>query len=332
IDNYYGYQSNGYFQDQTEVDATDAKLPNTLPGDIKYVDQNGDGVINDMDRVDLGDPFPHLNYSVTLDLRYKKWDFSMLGVGVGKRTGRLAGLEGYPVLVDGTDNNMGSPRQYYMDNRWTPDNPNARFPRVWTGNSSNAVLSDVWLSDAAFFRIKTIQLGYTFPQLGSSIRNFRVYVNAQDAITFTNWEGLEPERNGGNGNYPRMATFNCGINATILSRIKFIKIKKIQIYFIVLLTFAPTGCEKFLDRIDPTAMAFTEFFNTEADLQRVAYSSFYDVFTNHTNRRTLFYMLDGRSDNGYSRVEGDHHQIMANGNFNSNSRAAEYYYTLHLKH
>ncbi len=216
IDNYYGYQSNGYFQDQTEVDATDAKLPNTLPGDIKYVDQNGDGVINDMDRVDLGDPFPHLNYSVTLDLRYKKWDFSMLGVGVGKRTGRLAGLEGYPVLMDGTDNNMGSPRQYYMDNRWTPDNPNARFPRVWTGNSSNAVLSDVWLSDAAFFRIKTIQLGYTFPQLGSSIRNFRVYVNAQDAITFTNWEGLEPERNGGNGNYPRMATFSLGIKATIL--------------------------------------------------------------------------------------------------------------------
>ena len=216
IDNYYGYQSNGYFQNQDEIDATDAKLPNTLPGDIKYVDQNGDGVINDMDRVDLGDPFPHLNYSLTLDLRYKKWDFSMLGVGVGKRTGRLAGLEGYPVLMDGTDNNMGSPRQYYMDNRWTPDNPNARFPRVWTGNSSNAVLSDVWLSDAAFFRIKTIQLGYTFPQLGNSVRNLRVYVNAQDAITFTNWEGLEPERNGGNGNYPRMATFSLGIKATIL--------------------------------------------------------------------------------------------------------------------
>jgi len=224
IDNYYGYQSNGYFQNQAEVDATDAKLPNTLPGDIKLIDQNGDGIINDMDRVDLGDPFPHLNYSVTLDLRYKEWDFSMLGVGVGKRNGRLMGLEGYPVLMDGTDNSMGTPRQYYMDNRWTPDNPDARFPRVWTGNSSNAILSDVWLSDAAFFRIKTIQLGYTFPQLGNSIRNFRVYLNAQDAITFTNWEGLEPERgwdksnaqNQGNGNYPRMATFSLGIKATIL--------------------------------------------------------------------------------------------------------------------
>lgn len=216
IDNYYGYQSNGYFQNQAEIDATDAKLPNTLPGDIKYVDQNGDGIINDMDRVDLGDPFPHLNYSLTLDLRYKKWDFFMLGVGVGKRTGRLAGMEGYPVLMDGTNNNLGSPRQYYMDNRWTPENPNSRFPRVWTGNSSNAVLSDVWLSDASFFRVKTMQVGYTFPTLGNSIRNFRVYFNAQDAITFTNWEGLEPERNGGNGTYPRMATFSIGIKATIL--------------------------------------------------------------------------------------------------------------------
>lgn len=216
IDNYYGYESNGYFQTQEEVDATEAKLPNTLPGDIKLVDQNNDGIINDMDRVDLGDPFPHMNYSITLDVRYKNWDFYALGMGVGERTGRLNGLEGYPVLMDGGDNSLGTPRQYYMDNRWTPENPNARFPRVWTGNSSNANLSNVWLSDASFFRIKTLQVGYTFPKLSNSIRNFRVYLNAQDAITFTNWEGLEPERNGGNGSYPRMATFSLGIKATIL--------------------------------------------------------------------------------------------------------------------
>lgn len=216
IDNYYGYESNGYFQTQEEVDATEAKLPNTLPGDIKLVDQNNDGIINDMDRVDLGDPFPHMNYSITLDVRYKNWDFYALGMGVGERTGRLNGMEGYPVLMDGGDNSLGTPRQFYMDNRWTPENPNARFPRVWTGNSSNANLSNVWLSDASFFRIKTLQVGYTFPKLSNSIRNFRVYLNAQDAITFTNWEGLEPERNGGNGSYPRMATFSLGIKATIL--------------------------------------------------------------------------------------------------------------------
>lgn len=216
IDNYYGYQSNGYFKDQAEVNETTAKLPNTLPGDIRYVDRNGDGVINDKDKVDLGDPFPHLNYSVNFDLRYKRWDFSLLGQGVGRRTGRLNGMEGYPVLMDGSNNNLGAPRQEYMDNRWTPDNQNSRFPRVWTGSSANAVLSDVWLGDASFFRLKTIQLGYSIPKLSNSIQNIRIYMNAQDALTFTKWEGLEPERNGGNGNYPRMANYSIGIKASIL--------------------------------------------------------------------------------------------------------------------
>lgn len=215
VDNYYGYKTDGYFQTQEEVDATEAKLPNTLPGDIKYVDLNGDGIINDKDKVNLGDPFPHMNYSVNINMRYRNWDFSVLGQGVGKRLGRLNGMEGYPVLVDGSSNSLGVPRQEYMDNRWTPETPNSRFPRVWTGSSPNAVLSDVWLSNASFFRFKSIQLGYNIPKLGNSIRNIRLYLNAQDAITITNWEGLEPERNGGNGNYPRMATYTFGAKLTI---------------------------------------------------------------------------------------------------------------------
>jgi len=215
IDNYYGYETEGFFADRADVDGTVAKMPNTLPGDIKYKDQNGDGIINDDDRVNLGDPFPHLNYSINLNLKYKNWDFAMLGQGVGKRTSRLNGQEGYPVLVDGASNALGAPRQEYADNRWTPENQNSRFPRVWTGASTNTFLSDVWLSDASFFRIKMLQIGYTFPKLGKNIKNVRMYINAQDAFTFTKYEGLEPERNGGNGNYPRMATYSFGIRATI---------------------------------------------------------------------------------------------------------------------
>ena len=215
IDNYYGFESDGYFQDQSEIDAAEAILPNTLPGDIRYVDQNGDGIINEDDKIFLADPHPHYNYSVNVDLQYKNWDFNLLGQGVGKRTGRLGGMEGFPVYVDGSANNLGATRQDYMDNRWTPETPNSRFPRVWTGITPNTELSDVWLSDASYFRIKTIQFGYTFQTLGKYIRNARVYVNAQDAITFTKWEGLEPERNGGNGNYPRMASYSIGINMTL---------------------------------------------------------------------------------------------------------------------
>lgn len=215
IDNYYGYETEGLFRDKADVDGTAAKMPNTLPGDIKYKDQNGDGIINDDDRINLGDPFPHLNYSLNLNLKYKNWDFAMLGQGVGKRTSRLNGQEGYPILVDGSSNALGAPRQEYADNRWTAENPNSRFPRVWTGASTNTFLSDVWLSDASFFRIKMLQIGYTFPKWGKNIRNIRMYINAQDAFTFTKYEGLEPERNGGNGNYPRMATYSFGIRATI---------------------------------------------------------------------------------------------------------------------
>ncbi|MBP3944286.1 SusC/RagA family TonB-linked outer membrane protein [Sphingobacteriaceae bacterium WQ 2009] len=215
IDNYYGYETNGYFKDAEDVQNTKAKMPNTLPGDIKYVDKNGDGIINDDDRVNLGDPFPHLNYSINLNLKYKGWDFAALGQGVGKRTSRLNGMEGYPVLVDNSSNALGAPRVEYADNRWTPENQNSRFPRVWTGASTNTYLSDVWLSDASFFRIKMLQIGYTFQKMGKNFRNVRFYVNAQDAITFTKYEGLEPERNGGNGNYPRMATYSFGVRATI---------------------------------------------------------------------------------------------------------------------
>jgi hypothetical protein len=143
---------------------------------------------------------------------------------VGKRTGWLRGQEGYPVLVDGSTNALGAPRQEYADNYWSSSNLDSRFPRVWSGVSTNAYLSDVWLSDASYFRIKMLQLGYTVKNIGKSFKNTRFYVNVQDAFTFTKWEGLDPERVGivggdenydGNGSYPRMATYTFGIRTSI---------------------------------------------------------------------------------------------------------------------
>lgn len=102
--------------------------------------------------------------------------------------------------------------------------------------------------------------------------------------------------------------------------------------YILVLSFLLVGCEDYLDKTDPTATKFDEFYNDEGDLQRVVYSSYRDVFTHNSDRRILFYMQDGKSDNAYSRTEGDHHQKIANGSFNTNTRAFEYYYTLHMKH
>ncbi len=106
--------------------------------------------------------------------------------------------------------------------------------------------------------------------------------------------------------------------------------KKIILLIITLATLS--SCEKFLDKQDPTATSFDEFFNTEEDLRRVVYSSYLDAFMTPTDRRLLFYMMDGRTDNAYSRIETDHHMVIANGNMTSNSRLAEYYWTLFNKH
>ncbi|MDR2283833.1 MAG: RagB/SusD family nutrient uptake outer membrane protein [Sphingobacterium sp.] len=97
-----------------------------------------------------------------------------------------------------------------------------------------------------------------------------------------------------------------------------------------------SSCEKFLDKTDPTATNFEEFFSTEADILRVVYSSYLDVFTNTANSATVrsnfFYMEEGKSDNAYSRSAGDNHQSIANGNLNSNTSTVNYYYSLHMKH
>ncbi len=104
---------------------------------------------------------------------------------------------------------------------------------------------------------------------------------------------------------------------------------------VIILIFISTifmGCEDYLDKTDPTATSFVEFFNDEEDLRRVVYSSYLDVFTKPDQRGTLFYMNEGKSDNAYSRIEGDYHQRIANGSINSTTDAFLYYYELQMKH
>lgn len=104
------------------------------------------------------------------------------------------------------------------------------------------------------------------------------------------------------------------------------------ISYSILLSLFLFGCTDFLDKRDPTATTFVEFFNNEEDLRRVIYSSYLDVFTNPQSQALVYYMDEGKSDNAYSRVEGYHHQVIANGNFNSNTTTFLYYYELYMKH
>lgn len=100
----------------------------------------------------------------------------------------------------------------------------------------------------------------------------------------------------------------------------------------IILSVTLLGCESFLDKTDPTATSFDEFYNSEEDLRRVVYSSYLDVFTHSSAAGLLFYMNDAKSDNAYGRVEGHHSQLIANGNFNSSTSTFLYYYELHMKH
>ncbi len=102
------------------------------------------------------------------------------------------------------------------------------------------------------------------------------------------------------------------------------------LYTIVLFTLF--SCEDYLDKPDPNATSFVEFFNDEGDLRRVVYSSYRDVFTHNGDSRTLFYHKDAKSDNAYSRIQSHYHQNVGNGNFNSTSPGFLYYYELHMKH
>lgn len=107
--------------------------------------------------------------------------------------------------------------------------------------------------------------------------------------------------------------------------------KKSLLFLSLLAATSFSSCEKFLDKTDPTATSFVEFFNTEEDLRRVVFSSYIDVFTS-SGRGLLFYMEDGKSDNAYSRIVGDNHQVIANGNFTANTETFLYYYELQMKH
>lgn len=132
------------------------------PGDIRYLDKNGDGVIKpDDDRFIVGNDFPRYTFGFTYGLEYKGFDFSMMWQGVGKRNKWMRGES-----VEAFHNNNEGPVMDFHQDRWTPNNPDATYPRLTMGaeSANNAAKSDFWIQDAKYLRLKNAQIGYTFPQ------------------------------------------------------------------------------------------------------------------------------------------------------------------------
>jgi len=218
---FYGFQTLGLFKKQSDVlNYKDPKTgaliqPNAQPGDFKFADLNGDGKITGDDRTFIGDPTPTWTYGITVSASYKGFDLLVFGQGV-------AGNDIFNGLrrLDISSANWTTAA---MD-RWTETNRNTNFPRLITGdpNKNFSSPSNFYLSDGSYFRIKTLQLGYSLPQAIVSkigMEKLRFYVSSNNLVTFTKYAGFDPEIGGSSygidrGVYPQARSFLLGINVT----------------------------------------------------------------------------------------------------------------------
>lgn len=224
IGGYWLISTAGYFNSQEEVDAyaKDGKKiqPAAEPGDIKFVDANNDGVINDDDRVFQGSPFPDFTFALNGNMRYKNFDLS---IGLQGVLGNKIYNATRQTLEDVTkgSNFLASFLDY-----WTPENKNASHPRLtWDDpNRNTRAESDRYLENGSYLRLRSVQLGYTFPQtwFKGAIQHARVYINAENLFTITSYSGYSPDVNADNANYrgfdnfiyPTNRTFMLGLNVT----------------------------------------------------------------------------------------------------------------------
>ena len=202
---FYGHVTDGIFQNQAEVDAHATQtthsnpLRRTSPGDIRFKDLNGDGVINNNDRQMIGNPWPELEGGITNNLNFRGFDFSaflQFSLGNDIMNAQQIYMAQYG---SGGDNHTTKAME-----RWTPTNLGATEPRaVWGDPNVNTRYSDRFVEDGSYWRVKNIVLGYTLPQnlVGRAIRgrSARLYFQAQNLLTFTDYSGFDPEVNS-NGN------------------------------------------------------------------------------------------------------------------------------------
>lgn len=207
----FGLQAIGYFVDQADID-------NSLPqqfgpvkaGDIKYKDMNGDKVINSDDRVAMGynSTCPEIYYSFSLGLEWKGLGFSAQFQGVGNYTAILSGTYYHPLVDNTTISN------YAYRNRWTPETPNARFPRLTSETvDNNLQTSSLWLADRSFLKLRNCEVYYKLPSSWLNkfwMKNAKVYVRGVDLLCFDSIDQLDPEAM--NNSYPATRSIHVGLS------------------------------------------------------------------------------------------------------------------------
>jgi len=215
---FYGYKTAGLLQNQAEADQYNTTFgQSAMAGDVRFVDYNQDGVIDDLDRTKIGKGMPDWTFGLTIGADYKNFDFNAFFQG-------SLGNDIYDFSQRGDIPAMNRP-SWILD-RWHGEGTSNKIPRVTRENpNGNWRSSDLYVKDGSFVRLKSIQLGYTLPTSilrKAYIQKFRVYVSAENLFTLTSYEGFEPEVAAGSyttigvdkGVYPQSRTISLGANIT----------------------------------------------------------------------------------------------------------------------
>ncbi|MGL5112320.1 MAG: SusC/RagA family TonB-linked outer membrane protein [Flavobacterium sp.] len=213
---FYGYKTDGIFQNQAEVAAHPSQIAlgaNAAPGDIRFVDTNGDGVIDTKDRTNIGDPIPTATMGFNMQMNYKNVDFALYAfASVGNDM-----VRNYERTLSDAN------RLNYTLDRWTGEGTSNNVPRATTAATSNNVFSDYFVEDASYLRIQNIQIGYSLNQSFCQkigISKFRLYTGVNNLYTFTKYKGFDPGASNGApigggidyGFYPIPRTYLMGLN------------------------------------------------------------------------------------------------------------------------
>jgi hypothetical protein len=227
IGSFYMLEMEGIFQNQTDILLSAFQGNNIRPGDVKYKDQNGDGRIDNEDRVHLGSAIPKLMGGLNFNANYKNFDLSVF----------FQGAYGNKIYVQVNQDIEGFYRgftvtQRYFDERWTGEGTSDTQPRPsWTAKSNNARPSSRFLEDGSYLRLKNLQIGYTIPARVLDmvkISQARIYLSGTNLLTLTKYPGLDPEMTVSDnskeegvrasgidwGTYPSAMTFMFGIDIT----------------------------------------------------------------------------------------------------------------------
>ena len=215
---FYGYITDGIFQNQAEVDSHAVQMPgsnsatSTAPGDIRFKDLNNDGVVNDKDRTIIGNPNPKFTFSFNNTFSYKNFDLTIF----------LQGSYGNDIF---NANRMYTEAMSIIQNqstavlgRWTGEGTSNNIPRAIYGDpNQNSRVSDRYIEDGSYLKIKNINLSYTLPKavFGQNFNSVKIFVSAQNLVTWTKYSGFDPEVpvNGiDNGTYPITRTVSLGLN------------------------------------------------------------------------------------------------------------------------